>query len=194
MSQSRSTPVPEGATLSNPVDIDSDSFQREIVFDTYRSAHADFYAWEQVYSSQSIESLWREPSESELEMTLAEEYPPETADARDYFSNGNGEVDTTLASINFNGDFETIEMKHNVIKAPRLDPTPNYEACTPSSISLGRRRHEASFDECALFIPFVDDDRFSWQEFLEVFPRLEWEYRHESDTDGENNYFIFIVL
>lgn len=186
MFRSHSTPVSEGTTLVDPDDIDSDSFQREIVFDTYRAVHSDFYEWEQAYDSQQIESLCHDSSESEWEAMLTEEDPPEIADPRDYISNESGEVSISFASINLDGKWRTFEMRHSVIEAPRLDPMPDYEACTPSSTSLSRRRYEVGFDESARFIPFLDDERFAWKDYLELFPQFEWEsHRRESDPDGK---------
>lgn len=156
---------------------------RKTVINKYQEVWNEFYDWEQSECLHIIESIsleahseadgeahphsQRRPLRSDYEFTLPDLPTSRPSDI--------GLYDTMRITVYTAGNGrKRMTDDVDIFLAQELEPLSSYEACTPSTVSIGSAWYTTNEDETILFEPFADDPKFDFWEFAGEFGWFDW--------------------
>jgi hypothetical protein len=159
----------------------------KLVRSTFKTVWTEFYAWEQVYSQDAIDSL-AIPLPVPIATSSFESLQiSEPSRNKPGLRRSAGETLTVSDCSSSRPRHERISVETIICDA--FDPYPPYESCTPCTTSIF---HGDDVDDMP-FIPYADDPDFDIVDHMGEYPRLEWQDKQKNvqDPDCEQIHFTY---
>lgn len=170
---------------------------KELVLCVYREVWDEFHTWERATAERAIEELSEdldalssalnhgEPTTASLIADYAPTEPRQESIRGKKCSYNDLFLVTTfggIAPISRTGPA-------TVVRAPEMKAYPEYEFCTPSKTSIGRRRYQTLEHEILSFFPTVENPSFNREEFADEFEWFAWQREGRDPTSGMSSNF-----
>lgn len=182
-----------GESVDDFPEHDTPTVTRSTVITKYREVWKEFYDWEQTECTHLIKSIilvddsissGDDITSQSQRRALGMDYEfvsPEISTSTStydalritHYGLGNGRKRKT----------DTIAL----FVAPELEPFSSYEACTPSTVSIGRRWNSIYEEETLLFVPFADDPTFDFEAYAQQYGWFDWLY-YEMNEGSDIKY------
>ena len=159
----------------------------------------EFYTWEQDECRRALDSLaisepllrprdlWPLNSIDDTDSQL--DFDFEASAGNSYYS----ESDTTETFTKKEFDTEENSIRYSTLtsftyQAQQMKAYPRYEICTPASTNYVR--NPLYEQDQALFVPYVDDEEFPIEGYLDLFHEFSWQVDF-TDPDRKSQGFFF---
>lgn len=177
----------ESLELQQTLSKENKCIDKEKVLEVHAKVWDEFYLWEQVYCAAMIASLdCDNPTLSSI-LSAETKVHDGTRSAKDFFSMewNTPRADAPDRMLVKRENTQKFESSSAVtFIAPHIQPSPVYEACTPSNINLAPRYYAVPEHEVLNFIPYIDDPAFDIDGYVAQFEDLAW-VTDNKDPDRE---------